>query len=997
VARRTSGAVTRRAHARKPGNAAISLDLAPAEKRALTVAEISALAKINRIATSSMPAHALLESVTAALKPLISWDRVVIALKRPADGALQTFFQSGITLPGNPEKYLGAPPGSVANLVMTERRPWVNSHIDESTLEQFPKIRSSVEAGVRSWLSAPLLADDSCIGVFHIQSLHDGAYGQRHVRLAQAVAAQIVGALRDRVTVETLRTEAELARTLVEERALVAELGQTIHSSPDLDDVYRPFAEKLRQLVQYDGITLVTCKPDTGEWELRLDAGIAVPAGRRTRGNPGDSTFTSHLLEQRRPLLLSIQTDSEARETAARFPTLRPWLELGIKSLLSAPLIIGDRPVGALHLRSMQPAAYSERHMALIEQVAIYVASAVNNAVLVRRQTEQAELRAAIAEIGNAVVSSLNIEEVYPRFVESVRKVIPWDRIIVNTLRSGDASYRERYWAGVAVSGRQPGDIVQLAGTFTERVLRERRPLILSLKSKADIAAAEKEFPGLRLEIGSGLRSFMTTPLMSGEGVIGTFSVRSFKDGAYTAEHAQLMQQVATHLATALTNADLHARLSGEAQEKTLIAQLGRILSSSVHIKTVLPEFFETLKRLLPAERLVVTVAQPESNTFEDKYILGKAIPGWDEHRVHTSPALPAHIVMSTQKGRLIPTADIAAARPDKQPGLAASYAVGLKSALFAPLISGGRVIGTINVKSERENAYTSSDVELLERVAQQVAGSVQVAENFEQMLAAATDRERRVRAEAEAENLEREAREKSRFITQVGHELRTPLTTVLAFADILRRNRTSNLSEDQLQKLRVMQRNGRRLAVLIDDLLDLSRIEAGSYVLQNEKLDVAEFVRSAAQDLRPVLAAQKQKLTVKAPKKPLSIYADQQRLTQVLSSLVTNASSYSPEGSTITVSVAEQDGEVAIAVSDHGIGIAPEEQSRVFNLFYRVDNEKTRSVAGTGIGLYVAKTLVEAHGGRIRVDPLYREGARLVMTLPDYDRAAGAGGEQAA
>jgi signal transduction histidine kinase len=241
-----------------------------------------------------------------------------------------------------------------------------------------------------------------------------------------------------------------------------------------------------------------------------------------------------------------------------------------------------------------------------------------------------------------------------------------------------------------------------------------------------------------------------------------------------------------------------------------------------------------------------------------------------------------------------------------------------------------------------------------------------------------------RERAEAESRELQRVALAKSDFLTTVSHELRTPLTSILAFADVLKRNHPGNLIAKQERQLGIIQRNGRRLAVMIDDLLDATNLEQSKFELQPVLFDVGDVIAELTESFAPILAVQKQRLKLDLPDQGVEMFADQVRLSQVISNLVTNASKYSHEGSEIKVSVElENEHEVVIRVEDEGIGVSAADLTQIFGAFYRADNEVTRAQSGTGIGLYFCRMIVQYHSGEISAESTPDEGTTITMRLP--------------
>ncbi|MFQ5340271.1 MAG: response regulator [Anaerolineae bacterium] len=234
----------------------------------------------------------------------------------------------------------------------------------------------------------------------------------------------------------------------------------------------------------------------------------------------------------------------------------------------------------------------------------------------------------------------------------------------------------------------------------------------------------------------------------------------------------------------------------------------------------------------------------------------------------------------------------------------------------------------------------------------------------------------RDVTAERQADKM------KSEFVSMVSHELRTPLTSIKGFTDLMLAGDAGPLSNDQDEFLKIVQSNVNRLVALIEDLLDVSRIEAGQITLQPTSVNVGQVIREVAHSIRPQLSRKDQSLVVEVPKALPAAWGDRDRTTQILVNLVANAHKYSPDSSSITITARASD-ELHVSVSDTGQGIAPADQAHLFDRFYRAGRSTSYRSGGTGLGLSIARSLVEAQGGRIWVDSVLGEGSTFSFTLP--------------
>ncbi|MNS50360.1 Alkaline phosphatase synthesis sensor protein PhoR [compost metagenome] len=221
----------------------------------------------------------------------------------------------------------------------------------------------------------------------------------------------------------------------------------------------------------------------------------------------------------------------------------------------------------------------------------------------------------------------------------------------------------------------------------------------------------------------------------------------------------------------------------------------------------------------------------------------------------------------------------------------------------------------------------------------------------------------------------------KNGFVNAVSHELRTPLTSILGYAEFLEDNVGGELSETQGEFVRQIQDSAGRLSRLVDDLLDFARIDAGTFQLKRETLDLAPKIREIVASFRPQAAAAQQTLSLALPEAPLTLHADANRIGQVLANLLSNALKFTPPEGRITVRATPTDDGLRVEVEDSGEGIRPEDRPRLFQRFSQLETGMRKG--GTGLGLSISKALVEAHGGQIGVSAAEPHGARFWFTLP--------------
>jgi signal transduction histidine kinase len=314
------------------------------------------------------------------------------------------------------------------------------------------------------------------------------------------------------------------------------------------------------------------------------------------------------------------------------------------------------------------------------------------------------------------------------------------------------------------------------------------------------------------------------------------------------------------------------------------------------------------------------------------------------------------------------------------------------------PLVHEGRFVGKISI-ANKPGGLSENDVRLVTVFAAQTAVVIQNAHLYRRLQESAADLEAKVHArtaELEATYRELEAsharlREldqlKSDFLGNVSHELRTPLAAVKGYVDNLLDGVAGPLADKPRHYLGRVRDNADRLGRMVSDLLDLTRIEAGRIELVPQALPVADLVGDAVEGLRPVATDRRVRVAIALSPCP-AVWADADKVHQVLTNLLANAIKFSPPGGRVAVTASpDADGLVRLAVEDDGPGIPPAERERVFDKFYQVGRVEGERPPGTGLGLTIARHLVELHAGRIWVEDAPGGGAAFVVLLP----AAGA------
>jgi len=293
------------------------------------------------------------------------------------------------------------------------------------------------------------------------------------------------------------------------------------------------------------------------------------------------------------------------------------------------------------------------------------------------------------------------------------------------------------------------------------------------------------------------------------------------------------------------------------------------------------------------------------------------------------------------------------------------------RSEVAVPLLAGENVLGVLDVQDNRPDRFTQSDVDVLVTLAGQIATALQNASYFEEV-------------QRTAEQLREVDRLKSEFLASMSHELRTPLNSIIGYTEIMLMGLDTDLSPETLEDVQAIYDNGQHLLHIINDVLDLAKIEAGRLELNKEEVPVEVLVDAASSSVTGLLVNKEKpvEFKVEVEKGLPTIYGDQVRLNQVINNLASNAVKFTDEGH-ITMRAFRDDGWICLEVEDTGIGIAEEYLNKIFERFQQVDGSNARKQEGTGLGLAITRHLVQMHGGTIKVKSKLGKGSTFTVRLP--------------
>jgi predicted ATPase/signal transduction histidine kinase len=464
-------------------------------------------------------------------------------------------------------------------------------------------------------------------------------------------------------------------------------------------------------------------------------------------------------------------------------------------------------------------------------------------------------------------------------------------------------------------------------------------------------------------------RSILCLPILRQSELVGLVYLENrYVAGAFTPDRLTTLSLLASQAAISVENARFLREERLARERSAFLAEAGALLTESL-------DYEETLKRLSrlcvesladwcvldlvdgrEIRRLAGACADPAKEPLLE--MLRQRYPArWD------SPH-PAAQCLRTGNAILLPeiTDDMHRSHADDDDHFELARALGTRSGVIVPLVARGQTLGVFTMSSATPGRYGQADLELAKELARRAASAI--------------DNARLYREVQQAD------KRKSEFIAVLSHELRNPLAPIRTGLQLLRRSPPESPIAGRARD--IMERQTEHLTRLVNDLLDVTRISRGRIELERARIDLCGVVRSTCEDLRPLFEGGSLALRLDVPDVPIPLEADPTRLSQVLWNLLQNAAKFTPAGGTVTVHVAAALGRAEVSVRDTGEGIAPEVMQRLFEPFAQAEQGLARTQGGLGLGLALAKGLVELHGGSIRArSEGPGRGSEFVVSLP--------------
>jgi PAS domain S-box-containing protein len=516
-----------------------------------------------------------------------------------------------------------------------------------------------------------------------------------------------------------------------------------------------------------------------------------------------------------------------------------------------------------------------------------------------------------------------------------------------------------------------PADRVHLSELLSWASGEARGTMIFDLQAELP---EQEDFTFLGMLKKGGMKQALFIPLYSGEKSIGVIALGSTVGEFADEQELGFYNAAGAEIGVSIENALIYKELSAEHERLSMLYRSAQSISGELELQSLLDTTAAEASKTVGARAAILALVAPDTDEFVWSSGYNLDLARLERVNLPTNEAIGGAVV-ARKRSVTIPREE---ARTPQERELIENdpviQATGLDFHIAVPLISGDRVLGVMGL-AEMDHEITPEDVLLLEAIGRQAGVAIQNARLYQE-----TRRHLEALEKAHQELMVLD-RMKSDFVSTVSHELRSPLAVIEGFAKTLAEHFDRIDRETQMESIEIILKKSIALEGLIENILDMSRIEEGRLDVSREPFDIVEVCRVVSEDQERV--AELHDLIINSDKEELVVVADREKTEVALGNLVRNALKFSPEGGAVTVSVKQTDGTAEVSVTDEGIGIAPEQVERVFDRFYQIDSSETRSFPGSGLGLYIAKELVQSMGGEITVESEQGRGSTFTFTLP--------------
>jgi GAF domain-containing protein/DNA-binding response OmpR family regulator len=866
-------------------------------------------------------------------------------------------------------------------------------HVDDTEAAsgaEFPATRMAGEwEGFRTIAATPLLRRGEPIGVISVRRAEARPFSPGQIALLETFADQAVIAIENARLFDELQDRNRELTEALEQQTVTSEVLRVISSAPtDLPRVLTAVVEAAARLCEAPDILLQRGSLD-GVYSL---AGTGPVGARLTKEFEGRPLFPVSRRSVSGRAMIDRETkhiNDMALEIATEYSDARQLQDLfGTRTLLSVPLLRDEQALGALTAIRTEVRPFTVGQIRLLETFADQAVIAIENARLFNELQDR----------NQALTDALEQQTVTGEVLKVISSAPTDLHRVLSTVAEAAARLcdAEAVWIG---RGTREGIVIEAGSGPNANVLMQAlgpRPLLPLTRGAVNgrayldrqtqhipdiVPLLDSEFPDARhpYELSSlahSWHSVLSVPLLREGQAVGVISatrlggVRPFSDA-----QIRLMEMFADQAAIAVENARLFDELQDRTQALTrsveelqVLAEVSQAVSSTLDRQVVLDTIVARAVELAGADGGTIYEYNEASQEFELRvaYRTDAAIQAVvREHRVRLGETA---VGQAATERRPVQIEDLADQPPE--PIYQALVQAGYRSALIVPLLSDAAVLGALIIRRRVPGPFSGDTIRLLQTFATQSVLAIQNARLYQEI----ADQSRQLAVASQ---------HKSEFLANMSHELRTPLNAVIGFSEVLLERMVGDVNERQEEYLQDILASGRHLLALINDILDLSKVEAGHMELEVSTVDLPQVLASGLTMVRERASRHSITLTQSIASEVGLIEADERKLKQVVFNLLSNAVKFTPDGGAVEISARVVGDAAEVAVRDTGIGIAPEDHEQVFEAFQQAGGAAPGTREGTGLGLPLARSYVELHGGRLWLTSAVGQGSTFTFTIP--------------
>jgi GAF domain-containing protein len=897
------------------------------------VAELTALQEVNLKITASLDTPAVLDTIAQNTLALTQADDVHIFLYDAVADTLT--FGAALWKDGSREPVTLHPrEDGLTWQVVRRGQPVI---VDNAEQDPLFTAKPACEWGL-SIAGFPLKHAETVLGVFTVAFKQPHHFNVGETRLLMLLADQTA------IAVGNVHLYEETKRRLDESR-LLYELSLAGTSSLDFAEVSQRTVDALQRLMGFEYVALFLVNDEHEAAELYATSGQAAELERNSRIKIGQGLIGSAVSSG--TLINAPDVFRDSRHLPGIAAT---------RSELCVPLRVGKRVIGAIDLQSTRPAAFSTHDELLLTTVAGQWAVILDNTRLYAAERRRFDELTVLFEVARAGASTLNLDQVFSRMLDAIRRALRFEAF--EFILYDPATGLLHPQAAYGFSADTVHADLKLGDGVVGWVAQSRQSALIN-----DVTHDARYVAGQ-----PGTQSELAVPLIASERFVGVMNVESLRANAFTADDEQLLSALASQLAMLIVNARLYEETQQRLAEVSTLYAFAEKLSSSLDLSELLDLIVTTLRRVLNCRGVSISLLMPETQTLEIRAAAGLQDQWRQSAKLKVGEGVSGKVA-ATATPLYVPDAR---SLPDF-----IFFDPVVRSLLVVPLTVKDRVIGTLAIDQATPDAFEKEDERLLVIAAAQAAVAIENAQLYAALKERADKLEKAYKELQELDNL------KDELVQNVSHELRTPLTFIKGYVELILEQDLGPLNPPQRESLAIVAEKTNALTRLVSDIIFLQQIERESLELAPHSLrDVA---RMALQACEVAMANAGITLRLETPDGVPPIAIDRDRINQVFDNLLGNAIKFSPRGGTITIRIEDAGDDWQLSVADTGVGIPADKLRKVFDRFYQVDGSATRRFGGAGLGLAIARRIVESHGGKIWVesDGVPGHGSRFVFTLP--------------